>query len=705
MQDRTDFISAIRAHDEAVEKAGLDIWLGAEPTFTDRSSEAAEWLYQAEGGDKSQRALGMLKWFCQEMKSPIILRTIGRQYSGEKLPRWNFGVYARRDNQAIWEGPPDPILGATATNETILADFPQQLTACFVEQGWKCGCFQIDGKPNWRIVLRTDGAEPPTWEQDDRLFRASIHAGPIPEEGLSDSLAAEGNYLFIFETQDEGQPLPCLELPAFPNVLEFLKCLGLIGGVARKSGLGSLIFKGFPPPVDDTVAWTTFTPDPAVIEVNMAPAMDAGEFYHSVLGIYASATAETLSPFRFYYNGDATDSGGGGQITFGGPSAELSPFFLKPWLLPNVVRYYNRHPALSYFFTPSCVGSSSQSPRPDERFKESLVEMNLALELMSHQPDATPDVIWGTMAPFLSDPSGNNHRCEINVEKLWNPYLTGRGCLGLVEFRAFRMARTPEMLTARAALFRAVLAMLAKSPDQTLLTDWGAELHDRFALPYYLKQDLAKVFEDLAAMGFGLPEVIQTLLLDDSDRLMDELDLGACKLVVQRALEFWPLVGDVASQESGNSRLIDSSTSRIQMILRPRSDAVTDLSHWRVAYRNWNIPVRIETDEAGPLLIFAFKYRSFTPWRGLHPSLQAQAPVALSLLNSASQEAWTLTLHEWNPQSLPYEHLPEDWAESLVRRSERLVLEKSRFKPEFVPAEPPSVAMTPCCLDLRAYAL
>ncbi len=709
MSDKPDFLSAISAHDKAVAQAGLEIWLGAEPTYTDRMSEAPEWLYRAEGGEKSQRALGMLKWFCQQRHNPLILRTIGRQYSGEKLPRWNYGVYESRAGQVIWFGPPDPILGGEAAREREIYGFPLHLQTCFDAHGWKSVCFQIADPLGWRIVFRIDGNQPPAWELDERLFRSSIHTGPIPEEGLSDCLAMEGHYVLIFGNRNDTEALnpdvPSLELPAFPTVSVFIECLGIIGRAAQEFGLSGLILEGYPPPVDASVAWTTFTPDPAVIEVNMAPAKDVCEFYDAVLGIYASANSEGLSPYRFYYNGDATDSGGGGQITFGGSSAERSPFFVKPWLLPNVVRYFNRHPALSYLFTPSCVGSSSQSPRPDECFRETFEEMSLALELLSQQSHSSPEVIWGSLNPFLSDPSGNNHRSEINVEKLWNPLLTGRGCLGLVEFRAFRMAQTAEILTARAVLFRAVLAMLAKSPDLSPLSDWGAELHDRYALPYYLKRDLTEVFGHLTEAGFGLPNTISNLLLDDSDRLLGQVDLNECQLTVQRALEFWPLVGDVASQESGNSRLIDSSTSRIQMILRPTSGSSQDMSQWRVSYRNWNVPVRCETDEAGPLLIFAFKYRSFAPWRGLHPTLQPQTPVELTLQNIASKEAWKLVLHEWNPQRLPYEHLPLDWAESLSRRSERLVLEKVQPDSSSCLEEPPAMSIMPHCLDLRAYGL
>ena len=712
MQDKPALVHAIKKHDAAVAKTDLTVWLGAEPTFTDRSSEAPEWLRRAEGGDKSLRALAMLKRYCQDRSNPLVLRTIGRLYPGEKAPRWNHGIYESRNHHAVWRGPPDPALGGVGSFRQVLESFPRHLSEYFIGRGWKSHHTWNGDQSDWRIVFRVDGTDPPDFGLDDRLSRPSIHSSPIPEAGLCDALANDGNYLFLFrypirdrKFSDEEicHAVPSLELPSFPNVSLFLDCVAEIGKAATDCGLGGLTLEGFSPPVDASVAWTTFTPDPAVIEVNMAPAKDASEFYDMVSGIFQAGENSGLSPYRFYYNGDATDSGGGGQITFGGPSARASPFFLRPWLLPNVVRYFNRHPGLSFFFTPSCVGSSSQSPRPDERFRESFEEMCLALELLSQQSHPSPDAIWGSLAPFLSDPSGNNHRSEINVEKLWNPLLAGRGCLGLVEFRAFRMARTPEVMTARAVLFRSLLAMLAKEPDSSRLIDWGAELHDRFALPFYLKRDLNEVFDELADARLGLDEPLQELILDDGDRLFGEAILQDCQLTVHRALEFWPLVGDVASQESGNSRLVDSSTTRIQVILRPLIGSQVNIRDWCVAYQNWRMPVRFESDETGPLMIFAFKYRTFAPWRGLHPTLPPQSPIELTLQNTSSLEVWKLVLHEWNPQGGAYENLPEDWAESLLRRKQRLVCEKLPMHSVLPLEEPPPTAVSPYCLDIRVF--
>ena len=702
--DTDTWDSALATHDHRVAALGLDLWLGAEPTFTDRRSEAPEWLHLPDGGDKATRASAMLARLAPT--DAVMLRTLGRQYAGEPRPRWSFGLYRRREGSIAWSGPPDPLLGGEASPAGRLPHFAAGLRTAFEQCGWSCRAWTGSGPAEHRLVFRLDGLPCPDPETDARLLRPPVDAAPIPEEGLVDDLAAEGLYLLVLRGNGEaadGEPcLPSLELPAIPDVGQYLGLLDLIGKEANVSELRGLVLAGFPPPVDGTVAWMTVTPDPAVVEVNMAPARSAAEFHAWVRSIFLAATDERLSPKRYHYNGDVTDSGGGGQITFGGPTPETSPFFLRPWLLPNVIRYFNRHPALSYFFTPTCVGSTSQSPRPDERYREAFDELRLALDLLDRQEQPSPELIAASLAPFLTDVAGNSHRSEMNVEKLWNPGLPGRGCQGLVEFRAFRMAPTPETLTARALLFRAILAMLARHPDREPLVDWGPLLHQRYALPHYLKEDLRQVLADLAQAGLGLPEPVHGHLLNDEDRLIAEVELGRARLTLRRALEFWPLAGDSASAERSPSRLIDSSTQHVELCLREADHIRPSPGRWRLAAAGWRIPVRHEREGDGDLLVCGIRYRAFQPWRGLHPGLAPQAPVVLHVSDEHSGQAWRITLHEWKPNGGGYEGLPEDAEESRRRRRERVVVEAEARESCAEPGVPPDLAVTPYGLDLRA---
>jgi uncharacterized protein (DUF2126 family) len=482
----------------------------------------------------------------------------------------------------------------------------------------------------------------------------------------------------------------------------FLSLLEAVGAAANAVGLPGLILTGFPPPVDATVAWTTLTPDPAVVEVNMAPTPDAAGFLQAARIGYAAAAVAELSPYRLHYNGQVTDSGGGGQLTLGGPTPDSSPFLVYPRLLPALIGYFNRHPALSFYFAGDFVGNSSQAPRPDERTADIVEELALALALLDRQRNPTPELLWQSLSPFLADPAGNPHRSEINIEKLWNPYLPGRGQLGLVEFRAFRMPATPERLAALAALLRAIAALLILKPATPALVHWGRELHDRFALPFYLRADLWEVLDELAGAGLGLGQPLVQELLDDSHHTLGEVEFGDGRLYIRRALEFWPLLGDAVSQEQGHSRLVDASTTRLELSLRARPDArPAALADWRLTANGYRLPLRREDEMDGETWLCGLRYRRFKPWTGLHPNLATQGPIELVLGDPRQPEALRITLHEWKPQGGGYDGLPADLDEAAARRTERFVVERINAALAPSPLEPPPGALTPYCFDLR----
>ena len=492
-RQENSFASGLSRQDDALQGLDAQIWVGSEPTFTDRGSESGEWLWAALGAEKTRRAESMLASLHETRPGAAVLRTVGRQYPGESVPRWSLGLFSTRDGASVWDGPPDPLHAEhTAVSEPVLRVFRDEFASGLRRRGWQVTHFELgDGKQLWlRLATRRDARPAP---DDPRLARPMLHTQAIPLEGSVDALAQEGTFLFAV-----GESTPpaaetrsaCVELPACADVETFVLFLSLAAAAGRRAGLPSLALLGYPPPTDDSVRWTTLTPDPAVLEVNMAPEPDLRSYYASMQAIFAAAADAGLSPLRYHYNGEVVDSGGGGHITLGGPSPAQSPFARQPPLLPRVIRYFNRHPALSYYLARQGVGSSGQSPRADESLRESFNELRLALELLERRPGATVEDVSAALAPFLTDHAGNSHRAEINVEKLSNPALPNRGRLGVVEFRAVRMARSPEWSAAAAALLRAVAGMLMRSPSQSGLVDWGDTLHDRFALPFLLRRTL-----------------------------------------------------------------------------------------------------------------------------------------------------------------------------------------------------------------------
>jgi uncharacterized protein (DUF2126 family) len=541
--DRDRLGAELALHDDLVRRRGVDVWVGAEPTFTRPDSADPPWHYQAEGGDKLERARRLLAALaCKLPAGATLHRVVGRHFPEEEAPRFAWGARWSRSAPG-----------------------------------------------------------------------AAMPAAPI-------------------------EPPP-LDAPPAPG-----------------------------PPLADDEAWLTVTPDPGVVEVNMAPCPDASSFLDQACAVWDAARAAELASLRFRYNGDVTDSGGGGQITLGGPTPLASPFFRYPHLLPALVRYVNNHPSLSYWFAGDCVGSASQAPRADEGAPERWEELGLALEWLEHLADRgelAPERLWQALAPLLVDASGNSHRAELNVEKLWNPHIAGRGKLGVVEWRAFRMPPHPGMLAAAAALLRALITRLVVAPYREPLVDHRDDLHDAWALPHFLALDLRRVLGDLDQHGVGLPPMLRAEL----DAWRDPgitCHLGAATLSITRAVEFWPLLGDTASQEQASARLVDASIERWQILVRG-------------ADRPWILVGGRRVDLAGTphddldidgTRVIGVRRRAWVPSPGLHPGLPAQDPLVVAW--GHGDEHQRVTLHAWRPLGGAYEGLPVDDGDAATRRAERV---------------------------------
>ncbi len=532
--DRDEIAASLEAHDELLARRSVDVWIGAEPTFTRAESSDPAWWCAAEGDDKLARAHDLATRLAGALPGASTSRVLGRQYPDEPAPRFAFGVRWR-----------DGAAGAGARAE-------------------------LDAPP-----------------------------GPPPTE---------------------------------------------LGGDH----------------------WLTVTPDPGVVEVNTAPCATAAALAAQARAIWDAAAGAGLAAVRYRYNGDVADSGGGGQLSLGGPRPDASPFVRYPHVLPALIRYLNNHPSLSYWFANECVGSASQGPRPDEGTRERWDELGVALgwiERLADRGELSPDQLWSALGPLLVDGAGNTHRAEVNVEKLWNPHLaphgTRHGRMGLVELRAIRMPERPAMLAACAALFRSIVARLVVSHYRAPLVDWHDELHDRFALPAALRHDLRLVLGDLDDHGLGLPAQLRREL--DAWRSPGiTCRLGEATLAIRPALEFWPLVGDVASQERAGARTVDASTARLELSLDgPGPDAIAVAGRW-AHLRALGDGVRA----------IGVRRRVYLPQPGLHPGLPVTDPLVIEW--AWAGRAQRVELWAWRPGGGPYAGLPRDADEALARRQERI---------------------------------
>jgi uncharacterized protein (DUF2126 family) len=422
-----------------------------------------------------------------------------------------------------------------------------------------------------------------------------------------------------------------------------------------------------PPPSDlDGDRWLTVTPDPGVVEVNTAPCATVRELAVHAREVWDAAGAAGLAAFRHRFNGDVADSGGGGQLTLGGPRPNASPFVRYPHVLPALIRYLNNHPSLSYWFAGECVGSASQGPRPDEGTRERWDELAVTLawlDTLADRGELPPEQLWHALHPLLVDASGNSHRAELNVEKLWNPHVVPHGNrhgkMGVVELRAVRMPERPGMLAALAALLRAIVARLVVSHYREPLIDWHEDLHDRFALPAALARDLRFVLGDLDDHGLGLPAPLRAEL-DAWRRPGITCQLGDARLEIRPALEFWPLVGDVASQERAGARTVDASTERWELaITGPGPDRLVVAGRW-CALRRLADDVRV----------LGVRRRVFQPSPGFHPGLPGLDPLVIEW--GWAGRSQQIELWGWRPEGGPYPRLPHDATEAAARRNERV---------------------------------
>jgi uncharacterized protein (DUF2126 family) len=738
-----DFEKIIKAQDEYISDLGVDVWVGMEPTFTRRFSETPEWLSEALGPEKLQYAHALLKEISLQQPGGIVLHTLGRQYADEDLPRWSMGYYHFRDNtgseKAVWDGPPDPYLvqGSGKSRPARPADVETFWQALNDELGqhWQTAAFTVDKGLRYRLLVRCDGSEPVVdFHKKPLLTRTSVHESKIPLDGLTDELAKEGDLLLSMDrgtaggsddTDDIANPIASvvIEMPEVPDVPSFMKLMQCIAraakhvakqaaehaakGSAEQSEIETLLLQGFPPPVDASVAWTTITPDPAVIEINQAPSDNASNFFARCELDYNAANAVGLDPCRLHYNGVVSDSGGGGQFTLGGITPLKSPFFHYPHLLSRLVRYLNAHPALSYWFAPPSIGSTSQTPRADENVQQSFQELSVALEQLDAYDQPEPEFIWRSLSPFLVDPSGNPHRSELNIEKLWNPYLPGRGFLGLVEFRAFRMARSSQTATAIAVLLRSIIAMLSQQDKVSQLLEHGASLHDKYALPLFLQADLESVFDDLHDAGLPVHDYLRSILLQEPVRFTEKAVFHGCCIELQQALEFWPLIGEAPQQGEGGSRLVDASTTRLQITLAMESqDSAqiddSELWHdWELWFEGYRVPLRPENGRQDALQVTGLRYRNFMPFIGLHPGIKPHSSITLILANRHLDETLQITYHEWHPENEAYPGLPEDMDDAETRRSQRFTTSVIAIRGIDKPKDPPASAVTDYCLDLR----
>ena len=354
-------------------------------------------------------------------------------------------------------------------------------------------------------------------------------------------------------------------LPPLPQAEPWLALVAAVEEVAAAEGR-PVALEGFDPPFDPRLRSLSVTPDPGVLEVNLHPAATWRESCATSAAVHEAARVAGLRPDRYGPEGSHLGTGGGSHVTLGGPTPEQSPFLRRPDLLVSLITFWQHHPGLSYLFAGRFVGPTSQAPRVDEARHESLDELEIAFDQLDRAgPHPAPWLVDRLFRDLLADITGNTHRAEFCVDKLFPPDVAG-GRLGLVELRAFEMPPEPAMGLLRVLLLRALVAHFWRQPYRERLVRWGSRLHDQFLLEHHVAADVGDVCRVLQQAGFPFRSEWLRPQIEHRFPVIGRVRAQGVELELRQALEPWNVLGeDVGAR--GTSRRVDWSTERVQVRL------------------------------------------------------------------------------------------------------------------------------------------
>jgi uncharacterized protein (DUF2126 family) len=515
--------------------------------------------------------------------------------------------------------------------------------------------------------------------------RAAERATVTPvEDAPPTALAVEvrDGHLFVF-------------LPPLDELAHAVDLLAVIEGSVSEVGV-PVVLEGYPLPGDPRARTLTVTPDPGVIEVNVQPAASWDELVEITTNLDTAARGIGLATEKFALDGTHTGTGGGSHVTLGGPTPADSPLLRRPDLLASMVRFWQNHPALSYLFSGRFVGPTSQAPRVDEARHEYLYELDIAFSeldrLVGEDGEAPPWVVDRALRHLLTDLTGNTHRAEFCIDKLFSPD-SARGRLGLLELRGFEMPPHPQMSLVQALLVRSLVARFWAEPYRRPLIRWGTGLHDKFLLPAFVADDIADVVDDLQAHGIAFQHSWLDPFLEFRFPRLGSVTVGPVTLELRTAIEPWHVLGEEATG-SGTARYVDSSVERVQI-------EVSGITAGRHMITCNGVPVPLHPTARGGAQVAGVRFRAWAPPSALHPTIGIHSPLVFDVVDVWNGRSMGgCTYHVVHPGGRAYDRPPVNSKEAEARRSARFarVGHTPGLMDTAVPATDPEYPYT---LDLR----
>ena len=513
------------------------------------------------------------------------------------------------------------------------------------------------------LVKRTDirfAGPPPTHKelneaeellQKNKRINKKLKAEPKWTEVVRTAMCVEarGGRIHIF-------------MPPLEYLEDYIVLTAAIEETASKLKL-PVIIEGYEPPRDPRLLKLLVTPDPGVIEVNVHPSNNWDQLVDTTTKLYEEARLSRLSTEKFMLDGRHTGTGGGNHITLGGASPADSPLLRRPDLLRSFITYWQHHPSLSYLFSGMFLGPTSQAPRVDEGRNEMLYELEIAFSQISDGEVPQPWLVDRLLRNLLIDITGNTHRSEFCIDKLYSPG-SASGRLGILEFRGFEMPPHSRMALVQALLVRSLLARFWKKPYKKPLVRWGTALHDRFMMPHHIWQDMKDVVNDLQEHGYQFE--LDWLAPFEEFRFphYGRVELDGIELELRWAIEPWHVLGEESSS-FGTARYVDSSVERLQI----KVSGLTE-SRYVLACNGRRVPL-CNTGRHGEY-VGAVRYRAWQPPSALHPMIGVHVPLVFDLIDTWNgRSIGGCSYHVSHPGGRSYDSFPVNSFEAESRRINR----------------------------------